>query len=93
MQDVHWFAGLIGYFPTYTLGAVIAAQIFAALKESVPNVDELVRAGDFGPLIDWLRREVHGQGRLVTTPELVRRVTGAPLSTDAFRAHLGRRYT
>ena len=65
MQDVHWFAGLIGYFPTYTLGALTAAQLFAAARAA--GVADAIRQGDFEPLVGWLRTNVHGQASARTT--------------------------
>ena len=92
MQDVHWFAGLLGYFPSYTLGALTAAQLFAAARVQIAGLDEQIAAGDFGPLLGWLRANVHGQGRLKSAVQLMLDVTGAELSTDPFKAHLRARY-
>ena len=92
MQDVHWYAGLFGYFPSYTLGAVIAAQLFAAVRQDAPDAIEGIARGDFAPLLTWLRRNVHARGRLVTTNQLLLDATGATLNTGAFKAHLLSRY-
>ena len=92
MQDVHWFAGLIGYFPSYTLGAVMAAQIFRAARESIPDLDEAIQQGHFDILFDWLRQHVHGQGSLEPAGELLVAVTGTGLDTSAFLDHLRARY-
>ncbi len=92
LQDIHWITGSFGYFPTYTLGAMAAAQLFAAAREAIDDLDGLLAAGDFGPLQAWLGREVHGWGSRYTSDGLIERATGAPLSTKAFRAHLERRY-
>ena len=92
MQDVHWFAGLIGYFPTYTLGAVAAAQFFAAARERLPDVEASIARGEFAPLVDWLRTNIHSLGRRYATDALLERVTGRPLETSEFKAHLERRY-
>lgn len=92
MQDVHWFAGLIGYFPSYTLGAVMAAQIFRAARDGIPGLDEAVREGRFSVLFDWLREHVHGRGSIKPSLELVADVSGGPLGTDAFLDHLRTRY-
>jgi len=93
MQDVHWFAGLFGYFPSYTMGAVIAAQLFAALRRKHPDAVEALARGNFAPLLTWLRGNVHGRGRLVSTDQLLVDATGSPLGPDAFKAHLRARYT
>ncbi len=92
MQDVHWFAGLFGYFPCYTVGAVVAAQLFAALKRELPNIDARIRRGDFIALRDWLRREIHSRGRLLDGMQLVTAATGQPLQVDGFLSHLEQRY-
>jgi carboxypeptidase Taq len=92
MQDVHWFAGLFGYFPSYTMGAVIAAQLFAAVRRDRPDAVAALARGDFAPLLTWLRTNVHGRGRLVGTDQLLIDATGAPLSSAAFKAHLQARY-
>jgi carboxypeptidase Taq len=92
MQDVHWFSGLFGYFPTYTLGALMAAQWFAAASEALPRLEAQIEAGDFAALVGWLRREIHGCGQLKTARELLTEVTGEPLNPRYFKAHLARRY-
>lgn len=92
MQDVHWFAGLIGYFPTYTLGAVTAAQLWQAARRALPGVEEAIGVGDFKPLLGWLRANIHSQGRLMSGAELITRATGNPLGTKAFLEHLRTRY-
>ena len=92
MQDVHWYAGLFGYFPTYTIGAVMAAQLFAAIRERSPEGISGIARGDFTPLLNWLRSNVHGRGRLVPMNELLIDATGSALNTRAFKAHLQARY-
>lgn len=92
MQDVHWYAGLFGYFPCYTLGAVMAAQLFAAAAQRDGQIVAGVAQGDFAPLLTWLRRNVHGRGRLVNASTLLTDATGAALDTSAFKAHLVARY-
>jgi carboxypeptidase Taq len=92
LQDIHWYDGAWGYFPTYTLGAMAAAQIFAAAKESDPGIAPALERGDFGPLMVWLRANIHGIGSLMSTNELLTRATGRPLDDGAFRKHLQARY-
>ncbi|MEK9968066.1 MAG: carboxypeptidase M32 [Ferrovibrio sp.] len=92
MQDIHWAVGSIGYFPTYTLGALSAAQLFAAAKAQDDGILPGIAKGDFKPLLRWLRANVHTKGALLTTDELLREATGKPLSTAAFKAHLKARY-
>ena len=92
LQDIHWYDGAWGYFPTYTLGAMAAAQIYAAAIEAVPAVPEAIAAGDFQPLMAWLAEHVHGKGSLLSTAELIENATGRPLDDAAFKAHLRARY-
>jgi carboxypeptidase Taq len=92
LQDVHWPAGLFGYFPTYTLGALVAAQLFAAARRALPDLSAQLRTGDLAPLNGWLRDAVWSRGSLLETDELVQAATGAPIGTQAFVAHLQQRY-
>jgi carboxypeptidase Taq len=92
LQDVHWPAGMFGYFPTYTLGALIAAQLFGAVEAAHPDVHDQIRRGDLRDLDGWLRQRVWGQGSSLVGLALVERATGRPLSTDAFEQHLESRY-
>ncbi len=92
MQDVHWPSGAIGYFPSYTLGALAAAQFWAALERAHPEVRDDMRHGRFVAMNDWRREHIWSQGSLWTTPELLERATGEPLTAKYFIAHLQRRY-
>ncbi len=92
LQDVHWPAGLFGYFPTYTLGAMTAAQLFAAARRADPAIADGIGRGDFAPLFSWLRAHVHGLGASRTAAEIVEQATGRPLDARAFKAHLEARY-
>jgi carboxypeptidase Taq len=92
LQDIHWFDGAFGYFPTYTLGALTAAQLFAAATAANSDIRPGIARGDFAPLLAWLRENVHGKGSLLDTDTLIRQATGAPLGTAAFKTHLERRY-
>ena len=92
LQDIHWYDGAWGYFPTYTLGAMAAAQLFAAAETAVPEIPEAISRGDFGPLMAWLGEHVHGLGSLYGTDELIERATGRPLDPKVFEAHLKARY-
>ena len=84
LQDVHWSAGLIGYFPTYSLGNLIAAQLWERLRQEVPDVDDAIRAGDFAPIREWLGARIHRHGRLFEPRELLRRATGQDLRVEPF---------
>jgi carboxypeptidase Taq len=92
MQDVHWPAGLFGYFPCYTLGAMYAAQWFATLRRDLPDLDDRIARGDLTPVFEWLNAKIWSQGSRWSTPELVQRASGEPLNPAHFRAHLEARY-
>ena len=92
LQDIHWPDGGWGYFPTYTLGALAAAQLFAASRRAHPGLLGSIGKGDFAPLLGWLRANVHGKGSLASTDQILIEATGAPLGTAAFKAHLESRY-
>lgn len=92
LQDIHWPGGSFGYFPTYTLGAMAAAQLFRAAVDSVPNIPDSIAKGDFAPLLGWLRTNVHEQGSLHSSNELLEKATGRPLDAAIFEQHLKSRY-
>ena len=92
MQDVHWSASLFGYFPCYTLGAMYAAQWFAAIRRGAPDLDARIAAGDFAPVFDWLRANIWQQASRWTTGELAERASGERLNPLHFRRHLETRY-
>jgi len=92
LQDIHWYDGAWGYFPTYTLGAMTAAQLFDAAKRAVPAMPGAIARGDFVPLLTWLRANVHGLGSRFSARELLVRATGKPLDAAIFEAHLRARY-
>ncbi|MEO8497571.1 MAG: carboxypeptidase M32, partial [Planctomycetota bacterium] len=93
LQDVHWSAALIGYFPTYALGNLYAAQLFAQAAKDVGSLDEQFERGEFAPLLAWLREKIHHQGQRYTARELVENITGQPLSHDALIAYLRGKYS
>jgi carboxypeptidase Taq len=92
MQDVHWPEGLFGYFPCYTLGAMYAAQWFAAMRRAMPELDSRIAHGDFAPVFDWLREHIWLQGSRWRTDELAVRASGEVLNPAHFKAHLEARY-
>jgi carboxypeptidase Taq len=92
MQDAHWTEGAFGYFPSYTLGAMYAAQWFAAMRRATPDLDARIAQGDLAPVFDWLRANIWSQASWWETPELVRRASGEGLNPAHFRAHLETRY-
>lgn len=92
LQDIHWFAGAFGYFPTYTMGAMTAAQLFDAARSAAPGLEGEIARGRIDTLLAWLREHVHSLGSLLPTRELLVRATGRPLDVAIFRRHLERRY-
>lgn len=92
LQDIHWPSGGWGYFPTYTLGAMTAAQLFDAACRADGDVLPGIARGDFLPLLTWLRANIHSQGSLLETDALLTHATGRPLDASVFKAHLARRY-
>ena len=92
LQDIHWPSGAWGYFPTYTIGAMAAAQLFAAARETEADVVPGLRRGDFLPLITWLRATVHNNGSLLSTDEVLEKATGRALDPATYEAHLRARY-
>ena len=88
LQDVHWAAGLIGYFPTYTLGNLYAADLYEAVSAAIPTLHENIARGDFTGLLTWLREHIHRHGRRYPAEELCRRATGRSRSPDALLRRL-----
>ncbi len=92
LQDIHWMDGAFGYFPTYTLGAIMAAQLYDAAKRADIDIEPAIGHGDFKPLYAWLTTNVHGLGSSLTASELLTRATGRALDVEAFKTHLRTRY-
>jgi carboxypeptidase Taq len=92
LQDVHWAVGSFGYFPSYAIGAVIAGQLYEALRNERPHLDDEIAAGQFGGLFQWLRENVHGLGASLSTPELIQRATGKTLSASAWLRYIEAKY-
>jgi carboxypeptidase Taq len=88
MQDVHWASGAIGYFPSYTLGALIAAQLFDAARAALPDLEAQIARGDFSLLNALLRERIWSKASLLETDELIAQATGGPLGTEAFLGHV-----
>lgn len=88
LQDVHWSAGLIGYFPTYALGNLIAGQLFARACADMPDLDEQIASGQLHGLREWLREHVHRHGAKFSSAELLERVVGGPISVAPFVDYL-----
>lgn len=91
LQDIHWSGGMIGYFPTYSLGNLYAAQFFEQARKDLGDLDAMFAKGEFKPLLEWLRKNIHQHGRRYTAAELVKRVTGKELSADALMRYLAKK--
>ena len=88
LQDIHWSMGAFGYFPTYTLGNLYAAQLLEAAREDLPDHDEQMRRGEFEPLLEWMREHVHQRGSILEPADLIEEATGSSPSPDAFVEYL-----
>ncbi len=93
LQDIHWSHGTIGYFPTYTLGNLMSAQIYDQAKKDLPNLEESFAQAEFAPLLAWLRERVHKHGRKFTAPELMDREFGTRISAQPLLNYLREKYT
>ena len=92
LQDIHWYAGLIGYFPTYSLGALTSAQFANALRKGLPKLDKEIEQGNFKPLINWLRKNIHEKASFFSTNEILEQVTNSPLNAKYFKQYITNRY-
>jgi carboxypeptidase Taq len=92
MQDVHWPSGAFGYFPSYTLGAMMAAQQWAAVERSIPDAAAQIAKGDFSGINAWRKENIWSKASMFSTPEIMRQATGEPLNAKYFEAHLKQRY-
>ncbi|MGH8176414.1 MAG: carboxypeptidase M32 [Steroidobacter sp.] len=92
LQDVHWAVGSFGYFPSYAIGAVIAAQLYESLRADRPELDQEIASGQFTGLFGWLRENVHSLAASVSTPELIKNATGKPLTAGAWVRYVEGKY-
>jgi carboxypeptidase Taq len=76
LQDVHWSEGMFGYFPSYCLGNIVGAQLWYTIREQMPDLDRQIAAGEYRPLLDWLRQNVHSKGRRLYTLAFTKEATG-----------------
>ena len=93
LQDVHWSFGLFGYFPTYSLGNIIGAQFYQVMEKDLGSIDALVEAGNFGPILGWLRTNIHHHGSVKNAGELLQDITGGGLDAKPFVAYLKGKYS
>lgn len=92
LQDIHWAAGLFGYFPTYTIGNVLSVQLFEAAMEARPQIPDEMERGEFGALLGWLRENVHRYGSKYEPQDLIRGATGRPLDTGPYLKYLDSKF-
>ena len=92
LQDIHWSAGLMGYFPNYAMGSMLAAQLFERANADDPEILPALGRGDFKPYFAWVKPRVHERASLVSLADLVLEASGAPLGAEAFKRHVQRRY-
>ena len=92
LQDIHWAMGMLGYFPNYAMGSMLAAQLFERATADNPDILPALGRGDFGPYFAWVKPHVHQRASLTSFDALVRDATGAALSADAFKRHVRKRY-
>jgi carboxypeptidase Taq len=92
LQDVHWSAGLIGYFPSYALGNLISAQLWERIRADIPNLTEQIRQGEFSAWLGWLKEKVHRHGAMFEPQELIQRVTGSKIDPTPYIRYLSQKY-
>lgn len=92
MQDVHWAAGLVGYFPSYALGSAYSAQIFNSMKKDI-NIDEVLERGEMNRVREWLGEKIHRYGKLKETPEIIKEITGEELNPKYYIDYLKEKYS
>ncbi|GGJ37093.1 carboxypeptidase M32 [Deinococcus roseus] len=92
LQDIHWSSGLIGYFPTYSLGNLYACQLWNAAAQDLGDMDALIAQGEAHKIIGWMRENVHQYGKMYSPRELIQKATGAPLNADHYVKYLNAKY-
>lgn len=92
LQDIHWSLGILGYFPTYALGNLMSAQLWRAIRSDLTNLDGQIRAGEFAPLLNWLRANVHRHGRRRSADRILRDVTGHGLASDDWLTYVREKF-
>jgi len=92
LQDVHWSHGMFGYFPTYSLGSMYAAQFFAAAKNEIKNLEAEIESGSNLPLLSWLREKIHRHGKTFSADELCINIAGSELNIDFFMNYIREKY-
>ena len=92
LQDVHWFVGKFGYYPAYTIGHMMATQLYDKMKDDIPNIRGLIYQGEFAEITDWMYKNIHSKGRLLKSEDLIKEITGKYLDEESLLNHIKRRY-
>ena len=92
LQDIHWSMGAFGYFPTYTLGNIYAAQLLEAMSKQIGDIEQIIASGDWTPMLDWLRPKIHLKGSKHTPSELIELATGKPPTPKPFVEYVEQKY-
>jgi carboxypeptidase Taq len=93
LQDIHWYSGLVGgSFQGYTLGNIMTGAFYEAALQAIPDLDQQIAQAEFSPLLEWLRQNIHKHGRKFSPDELVKRVTGGPLTIEPYMRYLRNKY-
>lgn len=93
LQDIHWSMGAFGYFPTYTLGNLYAAQLLDAMQKELGDVDEIISSGDWSSMLTWLRNNIHSKGSVMEPSQLIESATGSPPSPEPFLNYVEEKYS
>jgi carboxypeptidase Taq len=93
LQDIHWSHGIMGYFPTYSIGNLLSAQLWEKATAEIPGLPEQITRGEFAPLLGWLREKIHRHGRKYLPNELIQQVTGEPLQSGSYLRYLTAKYS
>ncbi len=92
LQDVHWSAGLFGYFPTYAIGNLISLQLWEKIHKDLPEIDDRISKGEFSELLEWLRNNVHIHGAKYESQELIQKITGSKIDATPYMHYLKTKY-
>jgi carboxypeptidase Taq len=93
LQDIHWSAGLFGYFPTYALGNLVSAQLWEKINKDIRGLDDQIRSGKFDSLLNWLREKIHIHGHKYDPQDLIQKVTGSKINSAAYVRYLTKKYS
>ena len=92
LQDIHWYSGDFGYFPTYLIGAMIAAQLKSTINKDIPNINNLIKSGNLKVITKWLNKNIHVFGNKFSVNELLLKISGQKLKSHFYKNHLENRY-